>query len=183
MAVCPEARGAPAGANVRGDQMAMLVAELGISLRSSPKRVVGHKSAQGGAAGSAVADPVRDRLRLLTRAGPRSARAGMTAPLVSRFRSSHHGAAHSFANFGIKGTLAIYDSKTVPVRVGSARPHSPASPAGLTWLDPRVHPLRKSVLQRRWITGSSPAMTEERPCQHLASIRTGPALGHQVNRA
>jgi hypothetical protein len=32
-------------------------------------------------------------------------------------------------------------------------------------LDPRVHPLRKSVLQRRWIAGSSPAMTEERPCQ------------------
>src|SRR4051812_48067988 len=30
--------------------------------------------------------------------------------LVSRFRSSHHCAAHSFANFGIKGTLAIYDS-------------------------------------------------------------------------
>jgi hypothetical protein len=29
---------------------------------------------------------------------------------VSRFRSSHHCAAHSFANFGIKGTLAIYDS-------------------------------------------------------------------------
>jgi len=27
--------------------------------------------------------------------------------LVSRFRSSHHCAAHSFANFGIKGTLAI----------------------------------------------------------------------------
>src|SRR3954449_9663479 len=32
------------------------------------------------------------------------------ARLVSRFRSSHHCAAHSFANFGIKGTLAIYDS-------------------------------------------------------------------------
>src|SRR6185437_310603 len=32
------------------------------------------------------------------------------ATLVSRFRSSHHCAAHSFANFGIKGTLAIYDS-------------------------------------------------------------------------
>ena len=32
-------------------------------------------------------------------------------------------------------------------------------------LDPRVHPLRKSVLQRRWIAGSSPAMTEERVCQ------------------
>src|SRR3954453_12092778 len=30
--------------------------------------------------------------------------------LVSRFRSSHHSAAHSFANFGIKGTLGIYDS-------------------------------------------------------------------------
>ena len=29
--------------------------------------------------------------------------------LVSRFRSSHHCAAHSFANFGIKGTLAIYE--------------------------------------------------------------------------
>src|SRR3954449_3561053 len=33
--------------------------------------------------------------------------------LVSRFRSSHHCAAHSFANFGIKGTLAIYDSSAV----------------------------------------------------------------------
>src|SRR6478672_1517118 len=33
--------------------------------------------------------------------------------LVSRFRSSHHCAAHSFANFGIKGTLAIYDSTAV----------------------------------------------------------------------
>src|SRR5262249_61028770 len=26
-------------------------------------------------------------------------------------------------------------------------------------LDPRVHPLRKKFLQRRWIAGSSPAMT------------------------
>src|SRR5436190_13390099 len=34
-------------------------------------------------------------------------------PLVSRFRSSHHCAAHSFANFGIKGTLAIHDSSAV----------------------------------------------------------------------
>src|SRR5258708_39965293 len=33
--------------------------------------------------------------------------------LVSRFRSSHHCAAPSFANFGIKGTLAIYDSSAV----------------------------------------------------------------------
>src|SRR3954465_4437517 len=33
--------------------------------------------------------------------------------LVSRFRSSHHFAAHTFANFGIKGTLAIYDSSAV----------------------------------------------------------------------
>src|SRR4051812_23439912 len=33
--------------------------------------------------------------------------------LVSRFRSAHHCAAHSFANFGIKGTLAIYDSSAV----------------------------------------------------------------------
>ena len=33
--------------------------------------------------------------------------------LVSRFRSSHHCAAHAFANFGIKGTLAIYDSSAV----------------------------------------------------------------------
>src|SRR3954468_3117302 len=33
--------------------------------------------------------------------------------LVSRFRSSHHCAAHSFANVGIKGTLAIYDSSAV----------------------------------------------------------------------
>src|SRR6185369_2460659 len=33
--------------------------------------------------------------------------------LVSRFRSSHHCAAHSFANFGIKGTLAIYDSSAI----------------------------------------------------------------------
>src|SRR5258707_6338627 len=33
--------------------------------------------------------------------------------LVSRFRSSHYCAAHSFANFGIKGTLAIYDSSAV----------------------------------------------------------------------
>src|SRR3954465_5531322 len=33
--------------------------------------------------------------------------------LVSRFRSSHHCAAHSFANLGIKGTLEIYDSSAV----------------------------------------------------------------------
>src|SRR3954468_2685845 len=33
--------------------------------------------------------------------------------LVSRFRSSHHCAAHSFANFGIKGTRAIYESSAV----------------------------------------------------------------------
>src|SRR3954447_15277751 len=30
-----------------------------------------------------------------------------------RFRSSHHWAARSFANFGIKGTPAIYDSSAV----------------------------------------------------------------------
>src|SRR3979409_2100949 len=33
--------------------------------------------------------------------------------LVSRFRSSHHYAERSLANFGIKGTLAIYDSSAV----------------------------------------------------------------------
>src|SRR6185503_21287619 len=33
--------------------------------------------------------------------------------LVSRFRSSHHYAARSLVNFGIKGTLAIYDSSAV----------------------------------------------------------------------
>src|SRR3954467_6990410 len=38
------------------------------------------------------------------------AQAARHARLVSRFRSSHHYAAHSFANFVIKGTLAIYDS-------------------------------------------------------------------------
>jgi hypothetical protein len=38
---------------------------------------------------------------------------GLRGRLVSRFRSSHHCAAHSFANFGIKGTLAIYDSSAV----------------------------------------------------------------------
>src|SRR3954468_16511308 len=37
----------------------------------------------------------------------------MMSNLVSRFRSSHHCAAHSFANFGIKGTLALYDSSAV----------------------------------------------------------------------
>jgi hypothetical protein len=37
----------------------------------------------------------------------------LNSVLVSRFRSSHHCAAHSFANFGIKGTLAIYDSSAV----------------------------------------------------------------------
>src|SRR6476619_4160060 len=36
-----------------------------------------------------------------------------TGELVSRFRSSHHYAARSSANFGIKGTLAIYDSSAV----------------------------------------------------------------------
>ena len=39
--------GRASGANVVGDQMAMLAAGLGISLRFSPKRVVGHESAQG----------------------------------------------------------------------------------------------------------------------------------------
>jgi len=43
--------------------------------------------------------------RHLLRDGPQA--------LVSRFRSSHHCAAHSFANFGIKGTLGIYDSSAV----------------------------------------------------------------------
>src|SRR6185436_14942099 len=38
---------------------------------------------------------------------------GVIPRLVSRFRSSHPCAAHSFANFGIKGTLAIYDSSAV----------------------------------------------------------------------
>ena len=38
------------------------------------------------------------------------ARAGID--LVSLFRSSHHCAAHWFANFGIKGTPAIYDSRS-----------------------------------------------------------------------
>src|SRR6185312_6991466 len=40
-------------------------------------------------------------------------RRGFIRMLVSRFRSSHHCAAQSFANFGIKGTLAIYDSSAV----------------------------------------------------------------------
>src|SRR6478609_8885884 len=35
------------------------------------------------------------------------------ARLVSQFRSSHHCAAHSFANFGIKGTPAIHDAGAV----------------------------------------------------------------------
>ena len=33
--------------------------------------------------------------------------------LVFRFRRSHHCGAYSFANFGINGTLAIYDSSAV----------------------------------------------------------------------
>jgi hypothetical protein len=57
------------------------------------------------------------RAELLSRPGA----AGRPAPiiaarrsrLVSRFRSSHHYAARSLANFGIKGTLAIYDSSAV----------------------------------------------------------------------
>ncbi len=70
-------------------------------------------------------------------------------PLVSRFRSSHHCAAHSFANFGIKGTLAIYDSGAgfgfeVPTQargyndrnfkstaLGARRRHEAASPSGI----------------------------------------------------
>jgi hypothetical protein len=42
-----------------------------------------------------------------------AADAAVAGRIVSRFRSSHHCAAHSFANFGIKGTLAIYDSSAV----------------------------------------------------------------------
>src|SRR4026209_1386216 len=38
------------------------------------------------------------------------AKSFLNSVLVSRYRSSHHCAAHSFANFGIKGTLATYDS-------------------------------------------------------------------------
>src|SRR6476659_6124734 len=37
----------------------------------------------------------------------------LSIDLVSPFRSSHYCAAHSFANLGIKGTLAIYDSSAV----------------------------------------------------------------------
>jgi hypothetical protein len=43
----------------------------------------------------------------------RPKRVSASMRLVSRFGSSHHCAAHSFANFGIKGTLAIYDSSAV----------------------------------------------------------------------
>src|SRR4029077_371587 len=62
-------------------------------------------------------------LSILARPLPRSARRAILrraaghspdgADLVSRFRSSHHCAAHLFANFGIKGTPAIYDSSAV----------------------------------------------------------------------
>ena len=45
--------------------------------------------------------------------GPDTCPGRRGSALVSRFRSSHHCAAHSFANFGIKGTLAIYDSSAV----------------------------------------------------------------------
>src|SRR4051812_32174722 len=56
------------------------------------------------------------------------------------------------ANFGI-GTL-----KRMPVELAR-----PSLFSGVTrGLDPRVHPLRERVLQRRWIAESSPAMTEER---------------------
>src|ERR1700710_1103503 len=38
-----------------------------------------------------------------------------------------------------------------------------APPTGVTpGLDPGVHPLRKNILRRRWIAGSSPAMTAVR---------------------
>ena len=47
----------------------------------------------------------------LSRIGERMPAMGLR--LVSRFRSSHHYAARSLANFGIKGTLAIYDSSAV----------------------------------------------------------------------
>jgi hypothetical protein len=43
---------------------------------------------------------------------------------VSRFRNSHHYAARSLANFGIKGTLAIIDSCAV---FGFEVPHKRAA--------------------------------------------------------
>src|SRR3954463_10718013 len=53
---------------------------------------------------------VRNGVKLLEGQPPKGTICFAAAALVSRFRSSHHYAAHSFANFGIKGTLAIYDS-------------------------------------------------------------------------
>ena len=54
-------------------------------------------------------------------------------------------------------------TKAVPVRIGSALTHSLASPAGLTRGSIRF--ARGFLQKRRWIAGSSPAMTKERPCQ------------------
>src|SRR6476660_1079973 len=56
------------------------------------------------------------RCRLIIVSSPRRKTAALLLctfvmhTLVSRFRSSHHCAAHSLANFGIDGTLALYDS-------------------------------------------------------------------------
>src|SRR6516165_4221958 len=47
--------------------------------------------------------------RLWLRAAPGFARVGQTGTLVSRFRSSHHCAAASFANFGIEGHQQLID--------------------------------------------------------------------------
>src|SRR4029079_17819285 len=56
---------------------------------------------------------VRNGVKLLAGQPPKGTICFAAATVVSRFRSSHHCAAHSFANFGIKGILAIYDSGAV----------------------------------------------------------------------
>src|SRR4029078_9791045 len=51
----------------------------------------------------------RHRAREQGFSGQRRGEADDRTAIVSRFRSSHHYAARAVANFGIKGTLAIYD--------------------------------------------------------------------------
>ena len=69
---------------------------------------------------------------------------------MSRFRSSHHCTAHSFANFGIKGTLAIYDSSAVldlkfrhkpaAIMIGTSNPPHQAVYSSICAFDVRYAP-------------------------------------------
>ena len=110
------------------------------------------KSKASGVAPAATMSIRHSQGRQILRPDPCLDLASEPGQLVSRFRSSHHCAAHSFANFGIKGTLAIYDSSAgfgfeVPTQTRGYNDRNFKSTALVIWNASSLH--YKSARERR----------------------------------